>query len=34
VIKEGKAKTAYITTAAQSYVDKARRFKAGLRLLD
>jgi len=34
VIKEGRAKQGYIEMAAQSYVDKARRFKAGLRRID
>ena len=34
VIKEGRAKTGYITVAAQSYVDKAKRFKATMRRID
>lgn len=34
VIKEGKAKVEMISIAAQSYVDKGRRFKAGLRRID
>ncbi|MEO6122890.1 MAG: gamma carbonic anhydrase family protein [Ilumatobacteraceae bacterium] len=34
VIKEGRAKTDMIAMAARSYVDKGRRFKAGLRRID
>ena len=34
VIKEGRAKTDYITTAALSYVSKAKRFQATMRRID
>jgi carbonic anhydrase/acetyltransferase-like protein (isoleucine patch superfamily) len=34
VIKAGKAKSDYIAMAAQSYVDKGRRFKATMRRID
>ena len=34
VIKHDRAKTDYITVAAQSYVDKAKRFKAAMRRID
>jgi carbonic anhydrase/acetyltransferase-like protein (isoleucine patch superfamily) len=34
VIKQGRAKTDYITTAALSYVSKAKRFKATMRRID
>ena len=34
VIREGKPRTAFIATAAQSYVDKGRRFKRTLRRID
>jgi carbonic anhydrase/acetyltransferase-like protein (isoleucine patch superfamily) len=34
IVREGKAKIEYIDMAAQSYVDKCRRFKATMRRID